>query len=71
MPNPKPVVAVLGDGPEMQKALHRLLACRDFCVGESTGGKDLFAAAGSPPPDCLLQDLHVTEVNGIHILETQ
>jgi FixJ family two-component response regulator len=69
MANPRPVVAVLDDEPEMRKALRRLLACRGFCVEEYASGKDLLAAVSAHPPDCLLLDLHMMDVNGFDVLE--
>lgn len=69
MPTPKPVLAVLDDEPEMRKALRRLLTGRGFCVEEYVSGSDLLAALGSRPLDCLLLDLHMSEVSGFDVLE--
>jgi len=69
MHDPKPIVSVLDDEPEMRKALGRLLTGRGFCVREHAGGNDFLAATGSPPPDCLLLDLHMPEVSGFEVLE--
>ena len=69
MPDPKPVLAVLDDEPEMRKALRRLLTGRGFRVEEYACGKDLLAAVGSRPLDCLLLDLHMAEVSGFDVLE--
>jgi len=70
MLTPLPVLAVLDDEPEMRKALRRLLNGRGFRVEEYASGNDLFAALDSHPPDCLLLDLHMTEVSGFEVLET-
>jgi FixJ family two-component response regulator len=69
MPTSKPVLAVLDDEPEMRKALRRLLTGRGFCVEEYAHGKDLVAVLGSRPLDCLLLDLHMSEVSGFGVLE--
>ena len=69
MPTLKPVVAVLDDEPELRKALRRLLTGRGYCVEEYARGNDLLAAVDSHPPDCLLLDLHMSEVNGFDVLE--
>jgi FixJ family two-component response regulator len=53
----------------MRKALRRLLTGRSFRVEEYATGNDFFAAIESHPPDCLLLDLHMTEVNGFDVLE--
>jgi FixJ family two-component response regulator len=69
MHSPKPVLAVLDDEPELRKALRRLLTGRGFCVEEYAHGRDLLAAIDSHPSDCLLLDLHMTEVSGFDVLE--
>jgi FixJ family two-component response regulator len=69
MPVAKPVLAVLDDEPEMRKALRRLLSGRGFEVAEYAVGRDLIAGLGSRPWDCLLLDLHMTEVSGFDVLE--
>ena len=53
----------------MRKALRRLLTGRGFCVEEYVSGSDLLAALGSRPLDCLLLDLHMSEVSGFDVLE--
>ncbi|MCX6875300.1 MAG: response regulator [Verrucomicrobia bacterium] len=69
MPTAEPLVAVLDDEPEMRKALRRLLVCCGFRVAEYEGGEDFLAALDAAPPDCLLLDLHMPEVNGFGVLE--
>ena len=68
MPTSKPVLAVLDDEPELRKALRRLLTGRGYCVEEYAHGNDLLAAVDSHPLDCLLLDLHMSEVNGFDVL---
>ena len=63
-----PVVAVLDDEPQMLKALRRLLTAHGFRVEVYERGKDFLAALPSHPADCLVLDLHMTEVNGFDVL---
>jgi DNA-binding response OmpR family regulator len=65
---PKTIVAVLDDEPEMLKALRRLLTGFGFYVEAFASGKDFLAVVDSRPLDCLLLDLHMTEVNGFDVL---
>ena len=62
-----PVVAVLDDEPQMLKALRRLLTAHGFRVEVYERGKDFLAALPSHPADCLVLDLHMTEVNGFDV----
>ena len=69
MPVGRPTVGVLGDEPEMRKALRRMLTCRGFQVVEYERGADVLETAGPPRLDCLLLDLHREGVNGFAVLE--
>jgi FixJ family two-component response regulator len=63
-----PVIAVLDDEPQMQKALRRLLATHGFHVEAYGRGKDLLAALPAHPTDCLVLDLHMPEMSGFDLL---
>ena len=67
----QPVIAVLDNEPEMRKALRRLLSCCGFRVVEYAGGDEFLAALDLHPPDCLLLDLHMPEINGFDVLEAK
>ena len=63
-----PVVAVLDDEPQMRKALRRLLAAHGFRVEAYERGNDFLAALSLRPADCLVLDLHMSEVSGFDVL---
>jgi FixJ family two-component response regulator len=69
MIQPRPLIAVLDDEPNMCKALSRLLTTRDFEVVTFLLGEDLLAAFASRLPDCLLLDLHLPGLSGFEVLE--
>jgi FixJ family two-component response regulator len=69
MPTTQPVIAVLDNEPEMRKALRRLLSCCGFRVEGYENGEEFLDALGLHPPDCLLLDLHMPELNGFDLLE--
>ena len=69
MPNATPVIVVLDDEPDIQKALRRLLTSKGFVVETYGRGEDLIAALDSHRIDCLLLDLHMAGVNGFDVLE--
>jgi DNA-binding response OmpR family regulator len=56
-------IAVLDDEPQMRKALHRLLTTHGFRV------EKFLEALESHPPDCLLLDLQMPEMNGFEVLQ--
>jgi CheY-like chemotaxis protein len=64
-----PVLAVLDDEAEFRKALRRLLTGRGYSVEEYAFGRELLDVVASRPIDCLLLDLHMTEVSGFDVLE--
>ena len=69
MNKPKPLIYVLDDEPMFCKALSRLLISHGFEVRTFARGEELLATCASKPPNCLLLDLHMPELNGFEILE--
>lgn len=64
-----PVIAVLDDEPQLRKALRRLLVAHGFAVVTFERGRDAMAALAAQPMDCLLLDLHMSDVTGFDVLE--
>ena len=69
MNQPRPLIAVLDDEPNMCKALSRLLTTRDFEVVTFALGEELLASIAARLPDCLLLDLHIPGISGFQVLE--
>ena len=66
----RPLIAVLDDELQFCKALARLLKTHGFDVVTFTAGENFLAACASRPPDCLLLDLHMPDLNGFDILQS-
>lgn len=69
MSQPRPLIAVLDDEPQMGKALGRLLRSHGFDVTTFTLGGELLAACALKLPDCLLLDLNMPVMDGFEVLE--
>jgi FixJ family two-component response regulator len=66
---PKTIVAVLDDEPNMRVALKRLVGLHGFDVVLCATWDDFVSMVKDWDPECLLLDLHMPGLNGFEILE--
>ena len=69
MDQTRPLIAVLDDEPKFCKALARLLQSHGFSVVTFTSGKVFLDACATRPPDCVVLDLHMPDMNGFDVQE--
>ena len=69
MDQTRPLIAVLDDEPKFCKALARLLQSHGFSVVTFTIGKVFLDACATRPPDCVVLDLHMPDMNGFDVQE--
>ncbi len=63
------LIAVLDDEPKFCQALARLLQSHGFNVVTFTSGEVFLDACATRPPDCLVLDLHMPDMNGFEVQE--
>jgi FixJ family two-component response regulator len=69
MDQTRPLIAVLDDEPKFCKALARLLQSHGFSVVTFTSGKVFLDTCATRPPDCVVLDLHMPDMNGFEVQE--
>ncbi|MGB7098243.1 MAG: response regulator [Xanthobacteraceae bacterium] len=62
-----PWIAVVDDDPSVLKALARLLRGRGFEVKTFASAREFLAALPDGPPECLILDLQMPEMNGLEL----
>jgi len=62
-----PQIAVVDDDPAVLKALSRLLRSRSFHVHTYGSGQEFLASLAAGPPDCLIVDFQMPEMNGLEL----
>jgi FixJ family two-component response regulator len=62
-----PQIAVVDDDPAVLKALSRLLRSRNFHVHTYGSGQEFLASLAAGPPDCLIVDFQMPEMNGLEL----
>jgi signal transduction histidine kinase len=60
-------VAVIEDNPENQALLHAML-CADYAVTEFANGPDALEAFRTQPPDLVILDIALPEMDGLEVL---
>jgi len=60
-----PWIAVVDDDPAVLRALSRLLRTRSFRVKTYESGQEFLAALPEGPPQCLIVDFQMPEMNGL------
>jgi FixJ family two-component response regulator len=63
-----PYVAIVDDEEPVRKALKRLLRASGLDAESYASGKDFLEASALREPDCVLLDLHMPRMNGLHVL---
>lgn len=64
-----PRVLVIEDEPEIRRFLRTSLGAHDFCVNESSTGQDGLRQAAEQPPDVILLDLGLPDIDGLQVIE--
>jgi FixJ family two-component response regulator len=63
-----PYVAIVDDEEPVRKALKRLLRASGLDAESYASGKDFLEASALREPDCVLLDLHMPRMSGLHVL---
>ena len=61
------VIAVVDDEEPVRKALSRLMCTAGYDVEAFASGAAFLASAAQHPPDCLVLDLHMPDMNGFEV----
>jgi two-component system, OmpR family, KDP operon response regulator KdpE len=64
-----PRVLVIEDEPEIRRFLRTSLGAHDFEVAEAANGQDGLRHAAEQPPDVILLDLGLPDINGFQVIE--
>lgn len=67
--NKKPLVLLIDDEPQILRALKTILAANDFQIASATNGEMGIALAVAQPPDIIILDLTLPDMDGIHVVE--
>lgn len=67
--NKKPLVLLIDDEPQILRALKTILAANDFQIASATNGEMGIALAVAQPPDIIILDLTLPDMDGIQVVE--
>jgi len=67
--NKKPTVLLIDDEPQILRALKTILAANDFQIASATTGGMGMAQAVAQPPDIIILDLTLPDMDGIQVVE--
>jgi two-component system, OmpR family, KDP operon response regulator KdpE len=67
MPSSQPLVLVIEDEPQIRKFLRATLTAHGHRVNESATGKDGLAQAGMQPPEVVILDLGLPDIDGFEV----
>ncbi len=67
--NKKPLVLLIDDEPQILRALKTILAANDFQIASATNGEMGIALAVAQPPDIIILDLTLPDMDGIRVVE--
>src|SRR6516225_5010692 len=65
---PVPQVLVVEDQPQLLRALQINLRARQYDVATATTGRDALAVAAASPPDAMILDLGLPDVDGTEVI---
>ena len=65
---PVPQVLVVEDQPQLRRALQINLRARQYEVATATTGRDALAVAAASPPDAMILDLGLPDVDGTEVI---
>jgi FixJ family two-component response regulator len=69
MAEPVPFVAIVDDEEPIRKALKRLLRAANLEAESFASGADFLDSLAVRRPDCLILDLHMPGMTGLHVLQ--
>lgn len=70
MANPKPVVVIIEDDPQMRRFLRTSLGSQGFQVHEAETGQRGLVEAGVRKPDIIILDLGLPDMDGVEVVKT-
>jgi len=62
-----PLVLIIDDEPPIRKFLRATLAAHGYRINEAASGKDALIQAGMQPPDVVILDLGLPDVDGLDV----
>lgn len=65
----KQLILVIDDEPPILRLLRTTLKAHEYDVAEAATGEDGLVAAASRPPDLIVLDMNLPDVNGIEVLK--
>lgn len=68
-PVPKPTALIIDDEQQMRRLLRASLEANGYRVTEATTGKEGIAEAAQRPPDVVLLDLGLPDIDGVAVLK--
>lgn len=67
--NKKPLILLIDDEPQILRALKTILVANDFQIASATTGEMGIALAVAQPPDVIILDLTLPDMDGIQVAE--
>jgi two-component system KDP operon response regulator KdpE len=65
----KPLILLIDDEPQILRALKTILAANDFQIESATTGEMGIAMAVAQPPEVIILDLTLPDMDGIQVVE--
>jgi FixJ family two-component response regulator len=69
MAEPSPFVAIVDDEEPIRKALKRLMRAANIEAEAFASGADFLDSLAARRPDCVILDLHMPGMSGLHVLQ--
>jgi FixJ family two-component response regulator len=69
MAEPSPFVAIVDDEEPIRKALKRLMRAANLEAEVFASGADFLDSLARRRPDCVILDLHMPGMSGLHVLQ--
>lgn len=69
MTSKEPLILLIDDEPQILRALKTILGANHFRVSTAASGKDGIAQAVAQPPDVIILDLSLPDMDGIQVCE--
>ena len=64
------IVAIVDDDDVVCRAISRLVRSFSYSPAAFSSGRSFLASLGAGPPDCVLLDLYMPEMNGVDVLRS-
>jgi two-component system, OmpR family, KDP operon response regulator KdpE len=65
----KPLILVIDDEPQIRRLLQMTLKAHEYDVAEAATGQDGLISAASRPPELVILDMNLPDMNGIEVLK--